>query len=232
VGTDLFSQFLKQELERTDLDVHIGVVEGSNTKNVVVVQPTGERTIFSDMGVHVTLSEDQLDIDSIRTAQYLYIPAFPAYWPLIDRFSELGPLIASDFGFVDTLAELRDYAARIGPQVDIAFLSGARLDSAIIESMETEFLNAGCEVVFVTLGRRGVRFATPDRRVHQPAFAVRVVDTNGAGDSFAAGVLVGLLEGRNLEECAQLGQAAAAARSALLAEVPTRDVVLAFLMQQ
>lgn len=232
VGTDPFGGFLIQELERSDLDAHVNVIEGNTTRNLIIVHPTGERTIFSDIGAHVMLTEDHCVDDSIRRAHYLYIPAFPQYWPLINKFHDLGPCIVSDFGFLETVSDLSDYATHIAPKVDIAFLSGARFDNAITEKMESEFLDAGCEAVFTTLGNRGVRGATKYHRTCFPAFSVGAVDTSGAGDSFAAGVLVGLLEGKDLDNCVRLGQATAAMRVTLFADLPNRDTVLTFLSQE
>jgi ribokinase len=44
-------------------------------------------------------------------------------------------------------------------------------------------------VVAVSLGPDGALWATGDELVHQPAHPATVVDTTGAGDAFAAGLL-------------------------------------------
>jgi sugar/nucleoside kinase (ribokinase family) len=46
--------------------------------------------------------------------------------------------------------------------------------------------------------------------VHVDTFPVNVVDTTGAGDSFAAGFVHGLLTKRSLRECLLLANAAGA----------------------
>lgn len=58
-------------------------------------------------------------------------------------------------------------------------------------------------------GAAGARLWTPDgRRVQVPGLDVDVVDTTGAGDSFDAGYLAGLLEGLEPKECLRLAVAA------------------------
>jgi len=47
------------------------------------------------------------------------------------------------------------------------------------------------QVMVVTLGERGALAVSHDAVVEQPPFAVRVVDTVGAGDAFVAGFVVG-----------------------------------------
>jgi sugar/nucleoside kinase (ribokinase family) len=50
-----------------------------------------------------------------------------------------------------------------------------------------------------------------DRRVEVAAFPVdKVVDTTGAGDQYAAGFLLGLARGLELEDAGRLGSLAAA----------------------
>ena len=56
-----------------------------------------------------------------------------------------------------------------------------------------------------------VRYVPAALALHQrPAVpGIRAVDTTGAGDTFAAGFIAGLLEGRSFEDCARLANAAA-----------------------
>lgn len=71
---------------------------------------------------------------------------------------------------------------------------------------------AGARWAVCTRGARGVVALGRDEGwLELPAVPVaRVVDTNGAGDAFAAGMLLGHLEGRALEQCLRLGAAAGA----------------------
>ena len=51
------------------------------------------------------------------------------------------------------------------------------------------------DMVVMTCGANGAVLVAPDEVVHQPGIAVAVVDTVGAGDSFAASFLLGVLRG-------------------------------------
>lgn len=59
----------------------------------------------------------------------------------------------------------------------------------------------------VTLGREGAVYASMDgaEKGWVPARKVDVVDTTGAGDSFFAGVAIGLTYGKNLRESCEIG---------------------------
>lgn len=59
----------------------------------------------------------------------------------------------------------------------------------------------GMELVVLTCGDEGAVMWTPERRYSFPAAVLeRVVDTVGAGDSFTAVVMEGLVRGRSIEE--------------------------------
>jgi len=66
----------------------------------------------------------------------------------------------------------------------------------------------------VKLGRAGCRVYTDQRRIDIPAFEVEEVDPTGAGDSFDAGFLCGLLDGEPPEQAARLAAAAGALNAA------------------
>jgi sugar/nucleoside kinase (ribokinase family) len=55
------------------------------------------------------------------------------------------------------------------------------------------------------IGKGGCLVLGGGRLVHIPGEHVSCTDTTGAGDSFAAGFLYGLLEGRDLADCGRLG---------------------------
>ena len=67
-----------------------------------------------------------------------------------------------------------------------------------------------CDLVALTRSELGSVLARGSELVHVPADPVaHVIDTTGAGDLYAAGVLFGLATGRTLAACGQLGSLAA-----------------------
>ncbi|NQV27849.1 MAG: carbohydrate kinase [Rhodopirellula sp.] len=67
------------------------------------------------------------------------------------------------------------------------------------------------DLVIMTRGAEGALLATPNGLVEQPGIATTVVDTVGAGDSFTAAFLVGMLHGephdRNLQNACAVAAA-------------------------
>lgn len=229
VGHDPFSKYIVEELEKVELELHVKLVEGRATRNVIIVHPTGERTIFSNVGVHIELSPSHCDIEIARNTRFLFIPAFPAFWPIIDKFKGTNTKIACDLGFATTVSELGEFCRHIGPKIDLAFLSGSRFHVKEMHEMHEFLLTVGCEVVFTTLGSEGVQVMTKNQQTTLPPFNVTAINTTGAGDSFIAGVLVGLSEERSFVESAELGQAVAAARISRVT-IPTMNDLSPFIL--
>ena len=68
----------------------------------------------------------------------------------------------------------------------------------------------GCRLAAATLGPEGVLAWDGEHFHYTPAYRVPVVDTTGAGDTFHAGFIYGLLQGWQLERSLDFGCAAAA----------------------
>ena len=68
------------------------------------------------------------------------------------------------------------------------------------------YLDQGAEAVIIKLGPKGAYYRTTDTEGFVPAVPVEVViDTVGAGDGFAVGVISALLENLGFEQAVQRG---------------------------
>jgi ribokinase len=97
-----------------------------------------------------------------------------------------------------------------------------------------KILEAGVHTALVTLGARGVLWATGERQTPVPAFAVQAVDTTAAGDAFNGGLAYALARGMEMAEAIRYASAVAAiavTRMGAQPSLPTRDEVQAFLKQ-
>ncbi len=206
-----------------EYDTRPGRAEGPATgRCLVLVTPDAEKTMCTDLGAGATIDAEDLHLEAIAQARVLYMEGYlvgpPDTTSTVDHAVEVarraGTLVAfsaSDPGWVELQ---RDALVGLLDRVDILFanepealgLSGAgdldRAVDALVERVPT---------VAVTLGSHGCVVA--DRhgaRVRVPAAPVeRVVDSTGAGDSFAAGFLYGVVNDLGHETSARLGALAA-----------------------
>lgn len=123
-----------------------------------------------------------------------------------ETLNDLAPLLSCADYFFPNEAELATLAGSNDVRQNIAAL-----------------LNHGLKCAVVKRGGKGCLIATKSAQIEIPACRVeKVIDTTGAGDSFAAGFLWALSEGWQLEEC---GRFACATASCSVEEVGAVDGV-------
>lgn len=92
-------------------------------------------------------------------------------------------------------------------------------------------LDAGVGAVVVTLGARGIRIVTGEGELEIPPYAVRAVDTTGAGDAACGALAAALALGCDITTAARRASAAgalAATRSGAVPSLPYREEIDSF----
>lgn len=103
-----------------------------------------------------------------------------------------------------------DYARDFVAGADVLLVSAARLDDP--RAYLTDAVGRGCRLAVCTDGAAGALALDGDGWIEVPAAPVAdVVDTNGAGDAFLAGLLSGVLDGLPTEVALARASAAGAA---------------------
>lgn len=95
------------------------------------------------------------------------------------------------------------------------------------------YRNLGAKTVITKCGPKGALCLDGDREFMIPGFIIdKVVDTVGAGDGFATGVLTGLMEGLPLEKCVERACAIGAIQCTFVGDnegLPTHEQLKAFM---
>jgi dehydrogluconokinase len=103
------------------------------------------------------------------------------------------------------------------------------------EDIASFYLKAGVKLVIIKLGAQGAYWATQKACAYVPCFPVsKVIDTVGAGDGFAAGVISAMLEGLSEEAAVQRGAWIGARAVQVLGDtegLPTRAQLDAYFQQ-
>ncbi len=100
------------------------------------------------------------------------------------------------------------------------------------EDIAKFFLDQGVKLVALKVGAAGSCLFTNSQRYDLPIFPVQVVDTVGAGDGFAVGMISGMLEGLPPLKCLERGNAIgalAAMSSGDMDGLPNREMLNQFL---
>jgi sugar/nucleoside kinase (ribokinase family) len=173
------------------------------------------------LGASTLLSREDVDADLVRAGSVLFLEGYlfdrdeakAAFVHAAEIARAAGRKVAltlSDTFCVDRHRE--SFRHLVAGHVDILFANEAEILSLYESGNVEDAMNAAltaCPLVSVTQSEKGALVATPSERVHTPAQQVRVVDTTGAGDQYAAGFLFGHAKGRSLAECGALAVLAA-----------------------
>jgi len=95
-------------------------------------------------------------------------------------------------------------------QHEVALLGGA-----------TSLLEAGVSIVVITLGARGIKIVTSEGELQIPPFAVRAIDTTGAGDAACGALATALAHGVDITTAARRASAAGALAATKKGAVPS-----------
>ena len=191
----------------------------------IFITPDGERTMNTYLGAGEYLSVNDLNVDSIKDANILYMEGYlwdkpsskEAFLHAAKLNKETGGMNAislSDVFCVDMHREsFKDF---IKSDIDYVFCNEDELNSlfelnSIDESIEN-FLNLFPNVkqLICTLGSSGVMIIEKGRSYHFDATEANVVDKTGAGDFFAGGYLYGLQKNLSLVDSAEIANRSAA----------------------
>ena len=110
---------------------------------------------------------------------------------LLPALHALPCLVSYDFSYRWNEEDRLD---RVCPYIDFAFLSCSDLDDQATEELCRRLCDKGCGVVTATRGSKGATVFDGARFYTQTPDLVQPVDTMGAGDSFAAAMLVSILK--------------------------------------
>lgn len=209
VGGDIRGNMIKSYIEDNQFDTScIKQLEGESSGYcVTILEDAGERTFLTYKGCESYFSSDMTSDELIKKTSYVYVTG---YYLVDERYSD---------NIIETIGKLKDRGSKIlfdpGPLVQLIkkdtllwILSKADIitpnetEADIIKSMlaldmdlQNWFIDMGIELLVFKQGSKGVKVWSKDMSFAMPSFKVDAIDTAGAGDSFAAGLIYGLSQG-------------------------------------
>ncbi|MFJ6328358.1 MULTISPECIES: adenosine kinase [unclassified Rhizobium] len=193
-------------------------------RSMIFVTEDGERSMNTYLGACVELGPEDVEEEVVADAKVTYFEGYlwdpPRAKEAIRECAriahahgrEMSMTLSDSFCVGRYRAEFLDLM-RSGT-VDIVF---ANSDEALSLYETDDFekaltlISADCKIAAVTTGKDGAVIVRGNERYVVDAHPIEErVDTTGAGDLFAAGFLFGYTQGRGLEDCAKLGNLAAA----------------------
>jgi sugar/nucleoside kinase (ribokinase family) len=217
VGDDGFGDFLVKRLAAHGVNID-GVVKDTavNTSaTMVMLSPDGERTFIHYIGANAVYGCGDVRYDIIQKSKILHLAGY-YLMPSLDGEPSAEVLKkAKAMGVTTSLDTCWDSKGRwlsllegCLPHLDY-FLPSIE-EAKMITSKENPrdiaafLIDKGVGTVALKMGEKGCFVKTGDTEITVPPFRIDPVDATGAGDSFIAGFLAGVVRGFDLEQTALL----------------------------
>ncbi|MDB5384687.1 MAG: sugar kinase, ribokinase [Planctomycetaceae bacterium] len=245
IGADLFGRFIRERLTQSGVQTE-GLVEtpGVDTSGTLIINVQGEdRRFIHAIGANGEFDGTEITTEQLKSIRVLYVGglyALPklsatAIRQLFQNARSAGVatildvVIPGPADYLSTLREVLPWTDVFLPNNDEAEIITGQHDP---HSQAKIFQQLGAKTTIITCGGAGTVVLSGTDRIRTQAFPVNFVDGTGSGDAFAAGYILGMLEGAETLRCLEIGSALGAScvrRTGASAGVFTRPELDEFL---
>ena len=213
IGKDEVGRFFEKQMTETHVKPLMLKSDTPSGRVQALVTADGERTFATCLGAAAEMCADDIRPELFEGWDILYVEGYLVANPImLDKAlataKEAGLKIAIDMASYNVVEESRDYFMRlIDTYVDYVFAN--EKEAFALTGMEPlkalDFIASRCEIAVVKVGAKGAYVKRGNEMVTVPPMKANVIDTNGAGDMWAAGFMAGLVKGESLSKCGLMG---------------------------
>jgi len=216
VGNDPHGDLYIRDTERSGVKAEISRHNSMTGHAITFITPDSERTFATHLGAALQLGRDDVREDHIKNSKIIHIEGFlfeppglqeACMWALeiAKKNNVLVSIDLSDPGLIDRIRPIFEKVARDFANIIFVNEQEARAFTGAEQEHALHYLSRFCDIAIVKLGPEGSLIKS-EGTVHRiPVFKTEVVNTNGAGDMYAAGLLYGLSRGFSLERSGTIG---------------------------
>lgn len=219
VAKDSHGEFYRQDLidAGVDFDVNPSKNEGPTGTSLILTTPDAERTMCTNLGVSTDLELDDIELEPLENSKFVYIEGYlwdgdqprSASTHTMENAKSMNVPVAFTFSDMFLVERFGDDFRRIAKDLcDVVFANADEIRHFFgLTSLEECATQLGklVQTGFITDGPNGCQVIHDGQARHVEGFAAKAVDTVGAGDAFAGGVLYGLTHGLDFADAARWG---------------------------
>jgi sugar/nucleoside kinase (ribokinase family) len=182
-----------------------------NARSLIMTTPDAQRTMRTYLGAVMSFSPDEVRPEDFASARHVHIEGYVVFNraladAILKAARTAGCTISLDLASFEVVRGARDWLLdqlKIG--LDLVFANEDEIQALFPDARETDYgklarrlAQLGCTAA-VKLGKDGAWIARKDElHLIAPHRIPDAIDTNGAGDAWAAGFLSGYLRGKSL----------------------------------
>lgn len=217
VGKDDFGKTYHEKMEKEGTNSQLAYHNSDKTGHVLIlITPDGERTMLAHLGASLGFSKVHIKEEEIAKSKILHIEAYQLESPnlrkavlhairIAKQNKTLVSIDLSDVGLIRRNKKL--FKKIVKEHIDIVF---ANENEALEFSSQQDPLKAlheisgTCAIAVVKLGEKGSLIKKGGKVFQIKPHRVKVVNTNGAGDMYAAAILHGIINKLDLQEAGRI----------------------------
>lgn len=212
VGNDVFGKFLKEEMENHHITPYLLNSTTETGAAITFITPDSERTFAVFLGAAVELNAEDLKAEFFEGYDYFHIEGYMVQnHPMMQRALQLAKQanlkISLDLASYTMVEENLDFLKEIIEKyVDIVFANEEEAKSFTGKEpeMALQEIAKQCDTAIVKVGKAGSWIKTPEKVIFVKPTPVKPIDTTGAGDLYASGLLYGIATEQPIEKSGKI----------------------------
>ena len=214
---DELGTLYNDSLRKLGVEPSVEPIPGAQTgTSVILITPDAERTMLTNLAASATLDGDNISETAIQSAKYLYVEGYlftgeatrEAALRAIELAKASGTKVAFTMSDPFVVAGFKEeFAKLVAGTADLVFsnLEEAQAMTGEEDAMAcAAAMHEQCDEVVITLGENGSLLMVDGEAIAIDGVPCEAVDTTGAGDLYAAGILYGITNGLTWEQAGNL----------------------------
>lgn len=222
LGLDELGEFWLKDMRNLGVTIEVPQIQGQTGACVVLITEDAQRTMLTHLGLSATLGPNDISEAEIRKAKFIYIEGYlfagdttkAAAMKAIELAHKNNVKVAftvSDPFLINMHRDL--FWSLIKDSVDLLFcnLEEARSLTGLVDPVDcAQKIHQHASDVALTLGADGSLLMHGGHAIPIEGITTKAIDTTGAGDMYAAGILYGITNGLSWKQAGHLASHAAA----------------------
>lgn len=215
MGNDPQSLLVHKDLEEASVDTRFLIQEAGETTavSVVLISDDGGRSIMVYRGAAAMLTKHDVPIEDLET-RWMHISSLGGNIELLETLLKFAKLKNIRVSLNPGLKEIKhkEKLLKMLTEVEILFINRDEakqlwgIDYSDDEIWKSKQSLPGADVTIITDGARGGKVCIKGEvSFYEGVKVKKVVDTTGAGDAFASGMVAGVLYGKSYEQAVEWG---------------------------
>jgi sugar/nucleoside kinase (ribokinase family) len=213
IGEDIYGEHYIADLKRSGINPRMYYSKFTTSGiAITLMSPDSERTFATYLGAALELNAEELNPNYFQGFDILHIEGYLVQnHDLVRQAIKLakheGLKISSDLPGFNVIREDLDFIMEMLESLDIVFANEeeAKATTGLTSEQSLDFFAKYCEYAFVKLGSKGSIAKHNNETAIIEVGKSNCIDSNGAGDAYAAGALYGISNGYPLAIAGKIG---------------------------